>query len=154
MKTRFLDFVSVICQNGLNACNRSYAAHHPVLGPTGSGAWIPDLDNSIKAFQRAYAKDLILPTAQEFADFQEEMRMQRRLRNLEDENDPAESKQCSYFSGRRNNEAGYIEDTIIKDSEGCLKELPYTCVLYLPDKGSCRPIKRNSYESYDMSHMI
>ena len=52
------------------------------------------------------------------------------------------------FSGRRNNEAGYIEDTIIKDSEGCLKELPYTCVLYLPDKGSCRPIKRNSYESY------
>ena len=108
-----------------------------------------DLDNSIKAFRRAYAKDLILPTAQEFADFQEEMRMQRRLRNLEDENDPAQSKQCSYFSGRRNNEAGYIEDTIIKDSEGCLKELPYTCVLYLPDKGSFRPIKRTH-----MSHMI
>ena len=96
------------------------------------------LDNFKKAFQRAYAKDLILPTAQEFADFQEEMRMQRRLRNLEDENDPADSKQCAYFSGRRNNEAGYIEDTIIKDSEGCLKELPYTCVLYLPDKGSSR----------------
>ena len=94
----------------------------------------------MQAFQRAYAKDLILPTAQEFADFQEEMRMQRRLRNLEDENDPAGSKQCAYFSGRRNNEAGYIEDTIIKDSDGCLKELPYTCVLYLPDKGSYRPI--------------
>ena len=100
------------------------------------GILVADLDNFKKAFQRAYAKDLILPTAQEFADFQEEMRMQRRLRNLEDENDPADSKQCAYFSGRRNNEAGYIEDTIIKDSEGCLKELPYTCVLYLPDKGS------------------
>ena len=101
---------------------------------------VASLDNFKKAFRRAYAKDLILPTAQEFADFQEEMRMQRRLRNLEDENDPADSKQCAYFSGRRNNEAGYIEDTIIKDSEGCLKELPYTCVLYLPDKGSSRPI--------------
>ena len=104
------------------------------------GILVADLDNFKKAFQRAYAKDLILPTAQEFADFQEEMRMQRRLRNLEDENDPADSKQCAYFSGRRNNEAGYIEDTIIKDSEGCLKELPYTCVLYLPDKGSSKPL--------------
>ena len=61
--------------------------------------------------------------------------MQRRLRNLDDENDVAGGKQCAYFSGRRNNEAGYIEDAIIKDAEGCLKELPYTCVLYLPDKG-------------------
>ena len=63
------------------------------------------------------------------------MRMQRRLRNLDDDNDVVGGKQCAYFSGRRNNEAGYIEDAIIKDAEGCLKELPYTCVLYLPDKG-------------------
>ena len=72
-------------------------------------------------FIKAFAKDFILPTSQEFADFQEEMRMKRRPCNLEDQNDSADIKQCAYFNGRTNNEAGYIE-------------------LILPDKGSCRLI--------------
>ena len=78
----------------------------PSNGPSITAAlFAADFTNFIKA----YAKDLILPTAQEFANFQEEMRMQRRPCNLEDQNDSADKKQCAYFNGWRNNEAGYIE---------------------------------------------
>ena len=94
----------------------------------------PAAEPSALYTQSYSSKELDFPTAQEFADFQEEVRKQRALvSNNGSENDSLYARSCSYFSGRRNNN-NHINDAVIKEPQACALELPYTCIYKIPDK--------------------
>lgn len=84
---------------------------------------------------RSYSSnELDFPTAQEFADFQEEVRQQRALANQSEQDyDALYGPSCAYFSGRKSTK-GHINDAIIKEPQACALELPFTCIFKIPDK--------------------